>query len=364
MNNPNPKAILNSVLCHIRRANRTRLAITGLAIAALVVIVAIAALNANATPAGFAELRIRGYVNDLKDDALTARRQQAQQNLESLGAAAVPQLTAALRSDNPVQRRNAADMLGYIALPQAASALQEALRNDTVPAVRRTAAWGLGEIKDARGMNDLQQAATADKSASVRGAAADSLARIRTVLAKATGVNEQFIGALVSAPSQNEQVYLAARRDLFVSKDGGKTWTTLSAVLPSQVSALAVNPTNPQELYAGLESMGMYKSTDGGKSWNAINNGLTLTPGAREAVSAIAIDPAAPNLLYIARGVWLGTGQVTFYPIGMMSSRDGGSTWQALSAGSNAEAIAKLVFRDGQLYGLAGDHVLTLVTPR
>jgi hypothetical protein len=303
-------------------------------------------------------------VNDLKDDPLTARRQQAQQNLERLGVAAVPQLTAALRSDNPAQRRNAADLLGYIALPQAAPALQESLRNDPVPTVRRNAAWALGEIKDARAINALQQAATADKSGSVRGAAADSLARIRTVMAKTAGVNEQFIGALVAAPSQNELVYLAAKRDLVTSRDGGKTWTTLSTVLPSQVSALAVNPTDPEELYAGIESMGMFKSTDGGKTWNAINLGMTLTPGAREVVSAIAIDPADPNVLYIAQGVWLGTSHVTFYPTGLMSSRDGGATWQALSASSSAEAIAKLVFRDGQLFGLAGDHVLTLVTPR
>ena len=75
-------------------------------------------------------------------------------------------------------------------------------------------------------------------------------------------------------------------------------------------------------------------------------------------------DPENSNVIYIARGVWMGTSNVEFYPTGMLASRDGGATWQKLTVGSSDLAIAKLAFRDGQLYGLAGDRVLTLVTPR
>ena len=60
----------------------------------------------------------------------------------------------------------------------------------------------------------------------------------------------------------------------------------------------------------------------------------------------------------------MGTGKVDFYPSGLLLSRDGGKTWQEITAGVSDDAIAKLAFRDGQLYGLAGDRVLTLVTPR
>lgn len=344
--------------------NRTRFLITAVAIFALIAVVGIAAVNATATPQSLAETRMAGWVNDLKADKLTSARQEAQRNLELMGDAAVPQLLVALRSDTASQRRNAADMLGYIASPLATEGLRNTLRTDTVPAVRRNAAWALGEIRAAGAINDLQQASITDRSQMVRGAAADSLARIRTTLAQASGVNEQWVGAYASAPSQASLVYLAAKRDLWTSQDGGATWTISKNALPSQISALAVNPKNANEIYAGVEAMGIYKSTDGGVTWNAMNTGITFTPGARESVSAIAIDPDDANVLYVARGVWMGTGKVDFYPVGLMASRNGGKTWSALTAGPSDEAIAKLAFRDGQLYALAGDRVLTLVTPQ
>jgi photosystem II stability/assembly factor-like uncharacterized protein len=359
------KFTLQSILSQM---NRPRTIVTAIAIVALVVIVAIAAVNATATPPSAVDLQMAAWVNELKNDKLTAERQQAQHNLELAGPAAIPQLLVALRSDNASLRRNAADLLGYIASPVATDALRTALREDSVPAVRRNAAWALGEIKAASALNDLQQASITDRSQIVRGSAADSLARIRTSLALAARVNEQHIGAFTSAPSASDLVYVAAKRDLLVSRDGGETWSTLTNVMPSQVSALAVNPNNPQEVYAGIEAMGLYKSYNGGSTWSAINAGISLTPGARESVSAIAIDPTDPQVVYVARGVWVGTGRVDYYPTGLISSRDGGNTWHALTAGAAAtageQAIARLAFRDGQLYGLAGDRVLTLVTPQ
>lgn len=346
------------------RLNGWRTLITGLAIVALFAVVVLAAVNATATPRSVADMNISNWVDELKSDKLTAERQEAQRNLELVGEAAVPQLMVALRSDSAAQRKNAADLLGYIASPQATPALLNTLRSDTVPAVRRNAAWALGEIKAASAINDLQQASITDRSQIVRATAADSLARIRTTLAGAAKVNEQLVGAYASAPSQPELVYLATKRDLLVSRDGGKTFTTLTNALPSHVSALAVNPKNPEQLYAGVEAMGVYGSNDSGATWTALNTGITTTPGVRETVSAIAIDPEDSNVIYIARGVWMGTSKIDFYPTGLLTSRDRGATWQELMAGSSDQAITKLAFRDGQLYGLAGDRVLTLVTPR
>lgn len=348
----------------LKRITR-RTMITASAIVVLVGLIAFAAVNATATPVSPAQLQIQGWVNTLQEPSLTLARHQAQHNLELAGDAAVPQLLVALRSNNPTLRQNAADVLSYIASPQSTDALLNTLRNDPVPAVRRNAAYALGEIHSTRAINDLQKTAIADPSASVRGAAADSLARIRTVLALNAQVNEQTIGAYAAA-SQSDLVYLAAKRDVLVSRDGGKSWQTFSGALPSQITALAVNPHNAQELYAGVDSMGVYKSTDGGATWTAMNNGIALTPGARETVSAIAIDPDNPQVLYITRGVWVGTTTVQYYPIGLMTSRNGGVNWTELNAGAAAgagkEAITKLAFRNGQLYGLAGSRVLTLLT--
>jgi hypothetical protein len=342
--------------------NRPRILILGL-LSALAVI-GLYAVNAAATAPSAADLQIRGWVDALESDRLTAARQQAQRNLELAGDAAVPQLLAALRSDNPTMRLNAADILGYVASPRATDGLLQVVRTDAVPQVRRNAAWALGEIKDSSAVNDLARISVTDTSQMVRATAADSLARIKTALALSASVNDQTVGGFAVAPSQPNLVFLAAKRDLFTSLDGGKTWTQAASALPTQVTALAVHPARTTELFAGTEGLGMYKSTDGGKTWTAINDGIELTPGARTTVTDIAIDPENPQIIYIARGLWLGTGRVEFHPLGLMSSTDGGRTWSTLHVGSSTEGIQKLAFRAGQLYGLAGDRVLTLVTPR
>ena len=130
-------------------------------------------------------------MNELKSDKLTFVRQEAQRNLELAGEAAVPQLLTALDRE-AAQRTNAADLLWLHCLAAVDKrVLLNALRTDAVPAVRRNAAWALGEIKASSAINVLQQASITDRS-ELRGAAADSLARIRTTLALATGLNEQL----------------------------------------------------------------------------------------------------------------------------------------------------------------------------
>ena len=44
-----------------------------------------------------------------------------------------------------------------------------------------------------------------------------------------------------------------------------------------EVNALAIDPSNPATLYAGTERGGVFKSTNGGSSWTAVNSGLTIT---------------------------------------------------------------------------------------
>lgn len=71
-----------------------------------------------------AELRIQNAVSQLAQERLTAQRHQAMRELENAGERAVPALVGALASDNPVLRRNAADILSYIVSPQELAALQ------------------------------------------------------------------------------------------------------------------------------------------------------------------------------------------------------------------------------------------------
>lgn len=316
--------------------------------------------NAVATPLQPPEARLQGWVSDLRQDALTSRRQEAQRQLEAAGETAVPALLTALRSNDSIQRRNAAEMLGYIASPTAGAALSEALRNDAIPTVRRNAAWALGEIASPTYWNDLQHASVLDSSASVRQTAQDSLARVKGAIANSAGVDETAVNAIAVAPSQVQTVYVATKRDLVLSHDGGNRWDTLSQALPSLVSTLTVSPNDPNTIYAGMDSLGMYVSADGGKSWLSLTQEFSNQAIGSSTVTAIAVDPSNARHLIIAHGIRLGTQNVEFVSLGILNSLDGGKTWQPLSDVERDQTISRLTVRDNKVYALAQDHVLII----
>ena len=78
---------------------------------------------------------------------------------------------------------------------------------------------------------------------------------------------------------------------------------------------LAVDPTNPSTLYAGTLGGRVFKSTDMGAHWAAINNGLTTI------VLALAVDPTNSSTLYAG-----GRG-------GVFKSTDMGAHWAVINNG-------------------------------
>src|SRR5262245_54209130 len=100
--------------------------------------------------------------------------------------------------------------------------------------------------------------------------------------------------------------------------------------------ALAIHPVDHNIMYAGGVSGGVWKTTDGGQSWTALDDFLPNL-----AVGAIALDPSNPNVIYV------GTGE-GFYPVasptveaiflrglGIFKSLDGGATWTHLPSTIN-----------------------------
>ncbi len=91
----------------------------------------------------------------------------------------------------------------------------------------------------------------------------------------------------------------------------------------SAYSAITYAPGNPNIVYVGSgyendgAAKGIFKSTDGGKSWNQINNGLRINPttGQPHYVKSIAVHPTNPNIVFAATG-W-----------GLYKSQDGGANW-------------------------------------
>ena len=120
---------------------------------------------------------------------------------------------------------------------------------------------------------------------------------------------------------------------IFKSVDGGTTWNQLSEGLPSILQAnVAIAPSDPNILYAmvapGQGAIGFYKSTDGGAHWFQAIRGPGAPAGLAQDMRALArigggdlptvtIDPKDPNIVYSASTV-------------MWRTLDGGLTWSAV----------------------------------
>ena len=92
------------------------------------------------------------------------------------------------------------------------------------------------------------------------------------------------------------------------------------------VLTVAIEPTDPQTLYAGADNGGVFKSTDGGTSWRSANTGLTSF-----VVRAIIVDPMSPDTVYI------GTNG------GVFKSTDGAATWRTVNTGLAGLSVRALV---------------------
>src|SRR5207248_102976 len=95
---------------------------------------------------------------------------------------------------------------------------------------------------------------------------------------------------------------------VFKSVNGGATWVSVGNVGTGltnlNVFAVAVDPSNPQRIYAGTAAGGVFISADSGVTWTASNSGLTSID-----VEALAIDPKNPAIVYAgsAAGVFKST---------------------------------------------------------
>ncbi len=123
-----------------------------------------------------------------------------------------------------------------------------------------------------------------------------------------TGLTSVMVNALVVDPTNSAVIYAGTRgQGFWKSSDGGATWTNSpnAYIQDKIVYTIVVDPNNSNNVYAGGREYGVdgsssgnwgggvFKSTDGGVTWNAMNNGL---PGGY--VYSLVIDPTAPTILY------------------------------------------------------------------
>jgi photosystem II stability/assembly factor-like uncharacterized protein len=121
-------------------------------------------------------------------------------------------------------------------------------------------------------------------------------------------VHVASIGAIAIAPSDPNIIYVATGEQsrghgVFKSSDAGATWSSAGLVAEHFISSIVVDPKNPDVVVAGAfgsavpsEPRGLFKTTDGGKSWTKT---LNDTEGA-SGVADIAAAPEDPQVLYAA----------------------------------------------------------------
>ena len=151
------------------------------------------------------------------------------------------------------------------------------------------------------------------------------------------------IGRILIDPVNPDIVYVAALgalwgdsedRGIFKTSDGGKTWTRLLYVNPSTGCAdMAMDPVNHSVIYASMwdfrrqaytfrsggPGSGLYKSEDGGTTWNKIQNGL---PAGNLGRIAVAVSPVKPYYLYAL---------VESAKSALYRSSDQGVSWEKMS---------------------------------
>ena len=154
--------------------------------------------------------------------------------------------------------------------------------------------------------------------------------------------NSERIANIIVNPENSNEIYVAVlgalwsdsnERGVYKSNDGGETWENILFLNNSTGCAdLAMDPSNPKILYASMwefrrtawsfnsggDNSALYKSIDGGENWNKIHNGF---PQGKLGRLAIGVSKSNPNTLYTVIESEKNEDK------GLYKSTDGGENW-------------------------------------
>jgi photosystem II stability/assembly factor-like uncharacterized protein len=149
------------------------------------------------------------------------------------------------------------------------------------------------------------------------------------------------VGAVAVAPSDPNVIYVGMGESpirgnvshgdgVYRSTDAGRTWRHLGLANAGQIARVRVHPGDPDRVYAAVlgrvfgpgDERGVFRSKDGGRSWERV-----LHVDARTGASDLAMDPSNPRILYA--GLW----QVARTPWSLESGGPGSSLWKSVDGG-------------------------------
>jgi photosystem II stability/assembly factor-like uncharacterized protein len=135
---------------------------------------------------------------------------------------------------------------------------------------------------------------------------------------------------------------------LWKSVDAGKTWTFSGLPKSRHIPRIIIHPDNPDVVYAAVlgniykptSDRGVYKSTNGGKSWEKV-----LFSNADSGAVELVMDPTNPRILYAS------TWRVNRTPYSLNSGGEGSALWKSTDEGQNWEEVS---LNDGFAPGILG----------
>ena len=206
-----------------------------------------------------------------------------------------------------------------------------------------------------------------------------------------TGIPIGSIGAIAVAPSDPNIVYVGTGEPdirsqhsygigLFKSTDAGKTWRSIGLAETRQIGRIVIDPADPNRVYVAAlghvykanPERGVFRSTDGGAHWKRV----LWSVKDPENVGAVdlALDPQHPSTIYASlwatrRPPWAVYAPPNMPGGGLYKSTDGGDTWHPLSGGLPADdfvgkiGIAVAPSNLNRLYAVVDDLGTAIARP-
>jgi photosystem II stability/assembly factor-like uncharacterized protein len=126
-------------------------------------------------------------------------------------------------------------------------------------------------------------------------------------------------------PAEPRTIFAGAEDGIHKSRDGGRSFARLDSPMnATEVWKIAIDPTDPDIIFAGTRPAALYRSTDGGRNWQKLAADIVdECPNVGvPRVTALTVDPADPRV------IWAGI-EVD----GVRRSTDGGDSWSRITAG-------------------------------
>ena len=179
--------------------------------------------------------------------------------------------------------------------------------------------------------------------------------------------NSHHIGRIAINPQNSQQVFVAAsgllfgknaERGIYRSNDGGQSWTQVLFISDSTSAIdVVIDPLNPSAVYAAMWerirtpgariaggiTSGIFKSTDGGESWDQLLNGLPA-PSPTVGRIGLSIAPSNPQVLYAIYADHPG------YFAGVFKTTNGGSSWSQVNDGALGNLYSSFGWYFGNIY--------------